>query len=94
MIDVLQIFTFIVPGTVTTDLVTDVYSRDFTYGHQRWCICLVPYDKAVGAYLTLRNAVKGATVAVDFSFTMLNKVSVTTLSTVQLNKVSVTRRMF
>ena len=68
-----QVFTFIVPPTVTTDLSTDIYSRDFVYGHQRWCICLVPYDKAVGAYLTLKNVSAGMTCRIDFAFTMVNK---------------------
>ena len=68
-----QVFTFIVPSTVTTDLSTDIYSRDFVYGHHKWCICLVPCDKSVGVYLTLKNVSVGMTCCIDFAFTMVNK---------------------
>ncbi len=68
-----QIFTFIVPGTLARDLTTDIYSRDFVYGHQKWYISLVPNEKAVGAYLALRNVSGGMVCNIDFSFTMVNR---------------------
>ncbi len=68
-----QVFTFIVPGTLAKDLTTDIYSRDFVYGHQKWCISLVPNERAVGAYLALRNVSDGMVCNIDFSFTMVNR---------------------
>ena len=68
-----QVFTFIVPGSLVKDLTTDIYSRDFVYGHQKWCISLVPNERAVGAYLALRNVSNGMVCNIDFSFTMVNR---------------------
>ncbi|CAH1779752.1 unnamed protein product [Owenia fusiformis] len=68
-----NIFTFILPASLTNEYATGKYSRDFVYGNQKWNILLNKGDKHLSSYLTLKNAAKGMACTVDYTVSLLNQ---------------------
>lgn len=68
-----QVFTFVLPNKITREFSPDIFSKEFTYGYQKWNVSFVRSDKHLGSYLRLQTPAEGMTCRLDFSFTMLNK---------------------
>lgn len=69
-----QVFTFLLPTRLVKEQYSqDIYSKDFTYGHQKWTVSFMKGEKHLGSYLKLRTVAGGMTCKLDYSFTMVNK---------------------
>lgn len=70
-----EIFTFIVPKTILSDYVSDVQSKDFFYGYQRWFIQFIKTEYHFCGSLHIRaNASPNAiTCILDFTFMLHNR---------------------
>ena len=68
-----QVFTFILPATLTKEFSPDIFSREFIYGHQKWSVSFVKSDKHLSSFLTLKHIPTGMRCAVDYTFTMHNR---------------------
>ncbi len=68
-----EVFTFMIPSCFILEQDTELKSRDFTSGNQKWSLSFVKSSGQLSSFLTLKSVHEGMSVTADYAITLINR---------------------